>query len=109
MPGRRQPAAALAENLQARTAQRGVRLLRGQLSAFAYGFPLPKWSTVQRFVLESLVDDEFITVEIDDNGCGRLKFELPLDVTEAEMSTSRAWYRAPSRGRSNSLIRTPAK
>ena len=70
---------------RARTAQRGVRLLRGQLSAFAYGFPLPKWSTVQRFVLESLVDDEFITVEIDDNGCGRLKFELPLDVTEAEI------------------------
>lgn len=61
---------------RARTAQRGVRLLRDQLSAFAYGFPLPKWSTVQRFVLESLVDDEFITVEIDDNGCGRLKFEL---------------------------------
>ena len=51
MPGRRQPAAALAENLQARTAQRGVRLLRDQLSAFAYGFALPKWSTVQRFVI----------------------------------------------------------
>ena len=40
---------------------------------------------MERFVLESLVDDEFITVEIDDDGYGRLKFELPLDVTEAEI------------------------
>ena len=28
------------------------------------------------------MDEEFITVEIDDDGCGRLRFELPLDVTE---------------------------
>lgn len=31
------------------------------------------------------VDDEIITVEIDNDGCGRLHFELPLDVTEAEI------------------------
>ena len=45
---------------------------------------------MQRFVLESLVDDEFITVEIDGDGCGRLKFELPLDVTEAEIEYIRS-------------------
>lgn len=45
---------------------------------------------MQRLVLESLVDDEFITVEIDDDGRGRLKFELPLDVTEAEIEYIRS-------------------
>jgi hypothetical protein len=45
---------------------------------------------VQLLVLESLVDDEFITVEIDDDGWGRLKFELPPDVTEAEIEYIRS-------------------
>lgn len=31
------------------------------------------------------VDDEIITLEIDGDGCGRLHFELPLNVTEAEI------------------------
>ena len=60
------------------------------LPAFTYGFPRPRWPTLQRFILESLVDDEFITVEIDADGCGRLKFDLPLDVTEAEIEYIRS-------------------
>jgi len=60
------------------------------LPAFTYGFLSQRWPTLQRFILESLVDEEFITVEIDDDGCGRLKFELPLDVTEAEIEYIRS-------------------
>ena len=29
--------------------------------------------------------DEFIAFEIDENGCGQLKSDLPLDLTEAEI------------------------
>ena len=31
------------------------------------------------------VNDEFIALEIDDDRCGRLQFELPLDITDAEI------------------------
>ena len=31
------------------------------------------------------VNDEFVAFEIDENGCGQLKSELPLDLTEAEV------------------------
>ena len=30
--------------------------------------------------------EDFITLEIDDHGFGRLQFELPLDVTPAEIA-----------------------
>ena len=32
------------------------------------------------------MDEDFITLEVDDDGCGRLQFELPLDVTAAEIA-----------------------
>ena len=31
------------------------------------------------------MNDEFVAFEIDENGCGHLKSELPLDLTEAEI------------------------
>ena len=34
--------------------------------------------------------DEFIAFEIDDDRCGRLQFELPLDVTDAEIEYIRS-------------------
>ena len=36
------------------------------------------------------VNDEFIALEIDDDRCGRLQFELPLDVTDAEIEYIRS-------------------
>ena len=30
--------------------------------------------------------EDFITLEVDHHGCGRLQFELPLDVTDAEIA-----------------------
>jgi hypothetical protein len=32
------------------------------------------------------MDEDFITLEVDDDGCGRLHFELPLDVTDEEVA-----------------------
>ena len=32
------------------------------------------------------IDDAFITLEVDDEGCGRLQFELPSDVTDEEIA-----------------------
>ena len=37
---------------------------------------------------------EVITLEIDDDGCGRLQFELPADATDADVA-----YISPARGR----------
>ena len=36
------------------------------------------------------VNDEFIALEIDGDRCGRLQFELPLDVTDAEIEYIRS-------------------
>ena len=56
------------------------------------------------------MDEDFITLEVEEEGCGRLQFELPLDITEAKRSrTSRAWCREPSRACSNSSIQIRAK
>ena len=32
------------------------------------------------------MDENYITLEVDDEGCGRLQFELPLDITDAEIA-----------------------
>ena len=32
------------------------------------------------------VDEDFITLEVEEEGCGRLQFELPLDITDAELA-----------------------
>ena len=36
------------------------------------------------------MNDEFIALEIDDDRCGRLQFDLPLDVTDAEIEYIRS-------------------
>ncbi len=30
--------------------------------------------------------EDFITLEVDDDSCGRLQFELPLDITDEEIA-----------------------
>jgi hypothetical protein len=42
-------------------------------------------ATTPMSTLENWVNDEFVAFEIDENGCGQLKSELPLDLTEAEV------------------------
>ena len=48
------------------------------------------------------MDENYITLEVDDEGCGRLQFELPLDITDEEIAHIKAWCRAPSPDCSNS-------
>ena len=45
---------------------------------------------------------EFLTVEIDLNGCGRLQFEVPPDVTDEEIEYLRSRCLALRMGYSNS-------
>ena len=32
------------------------------------------------------MDEDFITLEVEEEGCGRLQFELPLDITDEEIA-----------------------
>ena len=32
------------------------------------------------------MDQDFITLEVEEEGCGRLQFELPLDITDEEVA-----------------------
>jgi hypothetical protein len=32
------------------------------------------------------MDEDFMTLEVEEEGCGRLQFELPLDVTDEEIA-----------------------
>jgi hypothetical protein len=32
------------------------------------------------------MDEDFITLEVEEEGCGRLQFELPLDITDVEIA-----------------------
>jgi hypothetical protein len=32
------------------------------------------------------VDEDFITLEVEEEGCGRLQFELPFDITDEEIA-----------------------
>jgi hypothetical protein len=57
---------------------------------FAYGSELASSRTVWRPHWSDPREDEFIALEIDDDRCGRLQFELPLDVTDAEIEYIRS-------------------
>ena len=67
-----------------------VRRLLNDLVRFAYGSELASSRTLCRPHWSDPVNDEFIALEIDDDQCGRLQFELPLDVTDAEIEYIRS-------------------
>ena len=49
------------------------------------------------------MDEDFITLEVEEEGCGRLQFELPLDITDEEIAYIKSLVpRAESR-----IARTP--
>ena len=55
------------------------------------------------------MDENYITLEVEEEGCGRLQFELPLDITDEEVAYIKSLVPRAESGLLELLIPTQAK